>query len=60
MFGLDTVSVAVTDQDALRATQSQLRLEKVALEDQLAELNYATKVEIPEDVVAVLKSHDLV
>ena len=64
IYGRTTeVSTGVFSDDAFKAfktTVLKLKKEKQKLQDKVLELNIKTEIELPEDVVAILKAEDLV
>ena len=64
VYGRQTeVSTGVFSDEAFKAfktTVLKLKKEKQKLQDKVLELNIKTEIELPEDVVAILKAEDLV
>lgn len=56
----DSIKVQLPTEGWVPPMVSHLKRERLAVEDRLAELNFTTKIELPDDVVRILRAYDLV
>ncbi len=60
LYGEGELTVQTLDDAAVQPLLRSLQRERVDVQDQLTTLNFTTNIEIPEDLVSVLRAHDLV
>ena len=57
---VEAVSVKLPSADAVSPIVKRLKKRRVQIEDELAQLNFGTTITLPDDVVELLREHDLV
>lgn len=56
----DAVGITLENASQITPALKYWKKRKIAIDDELAKLNYATLITLPDDVVAVLNEHDLI
>jgi hypothetical protein len=56
----DSLVISIPNADLVTPELKALKKRRIAVEDELAHLNFTTEIELPDDVVTILRENDLI